>query len=106
MIFRLVLFFVMSAIVGIVDPPTQGTGRLETDAIPLLIGMITMLLGMIIAWFREKLGGLLTVGGFVFFVIVELITRRQFGTWSLLVFLAVGLLHLFCWQQTKKLSQS
>jgi peptidoglycan/LPS O-acetylase OafA/YrhL len=101
----LVLFVLLSAIGGIIDPPPQAVSKITTRDMPLMIGMAIMLLGIIIAWFREGIGGLLVVGGFIFFVVVELITDKNFDAWFLLVFLAVGLLHLFCWRQSKNLNK-
>ena len=100
----LVLFVLLSAIGGIIDPPSQANVKISTQEIPLMIGMIIMLVGIIVAWFREGIGGLLVVGGFIFFVAAELITDKKFDAWFILVFLAVGLLHLFCWWQSKNLS--
>jgi hypothetical protein len=98
----LVLFFVGSVIKGLVDPPVHGSGKMTTQEIVLMAGMFAMVLGIIIAWFREGLGGLLVVGGFIYFVAVELIQRKQFDAWFLLAFLAVGVLHLICWRQSKQ----
>lgn len=98
----LVLFFVSSVIQGMVDPPVSGTGKMTSQELILMAGMIAMVLGIIIAWFREGLGGLLVVGGFIYFVAVELIQRKQFDAWFLLAFLAVGVLHLICWQLSKQ----
>ena len=100
----LVLFVLLSAIGGILGPPSQATVKISDKEIPLMIGMVFMLVGIVIAWFREGIGGLLIVGGFIFFVVVELITDKQFDVWFLLVFPALGMLHLFCWWQSRKLS--
>lgn len=100
----LVLFVLLSAVGGIIDPPPQATGNLTQQDIPLMIGMISMVVGIIVAWFREPLGGLLIIGGFIFFVIVELITSQNFDAWFLVIFPIVGLLHLFSWWQSRKLS--
>jgi uncharacterized membrane protein YkvI len=100
----LVLFVLLSAIGGIIDPPPQTTGNVTKQDIPLMIGMISMVVGIIVAWFREPIGGLLIIGGFIFFVIVELITSQNFDAWFLVIFPIVGLLHLFSWRQSRKLS--
>ncbi len=99
----LVIFVGASIVTGIIDPPPQATGKLDSQDLTLMVGMLAMVLGIIIAWFRESLGGLLIVGGFIYFVTVELIQRKQFDAWFLLIFLPVGVLHLFCWRQSKRL---
>ena len=98
----LVLFVLLSAVGGIIDPPPQATSNLTQQDIPLMIGMISMVVGIIVAWFREPIGGLLIIGGFIFFVIVELITSQNFDAWFLVIFPIVGLLHLFSWWQSRK----
>ena len=100
----LVLFVLMSAVWGLLGPPPEVASKISDRDMPLMIGMIIMLVGIIIAWFREGIGGLLIVGGFIFFVVVELITGNKFDAWFFLVFPALGLLHLFCWWQSRKLS--
>lgn len=83
-----------------IDPASKTVSKITNTEMTLMIGMIAMIAGIIIAWFREGIGGLLIVAGFVFFVAVELITNKKFEVWFLLFFLAVGLLHLFCWRQS------
>jgi len=100
----LVLFVLLSAVGGIIDLPPQATGNLTKQDIPLMIGMISMVVGIIVAWFREPIGGLLIIEGFIFFVVVELITSQNFEAWFLVIFPIVGFLHLFSWWQSRKLS--
>jgi len=92
---------ILGALLG---PPPEVASKISDRDMPLMIGMIIMLVGIIVAWFREGIGGLLIVGGFIFFVVVELITGNKFDAWFFLVFPALGLLHLFCWWQSRKLS--
>ncbi len=101
----LVLFVLLSAVWGLLGPPPEVASKISDRDMPLMIGMIMMLVGIIIAWFREGIGGLLVVGGFIIFVAAELIVDKNFDAWFLLVFLAVGLLHLFCWWQSKNLKK-
>ena len=100
----LVLFVLLSAVGGIIDPPPQATGNLTKQDIPLMIGMISMVVGIIVAWFREPIGGLLIIGGFILFMVVELITSQNFEAWFLVIFPIVGLLHLFSWWLSRKSS--
>jgi len=41
--------------------------------------MIAMLLGIIVAWFREGIGAVLTFCGFLFFLAQELISNQRFS---------------------------
>ena len=60
----------------------------------LTIGILTMLVGQLLAWKWEGLGGLLIVGGFALFAIVNhgISFNIVFGPW-----LATGLMYLICW---------
>ena len=71
-----------------------------------MTGFIFMVGGIIIAWFREGLGGWLIIGGFIFFFAVESITSKSFDAWAMIIFPVIGLLHLFCWRQSKKSVQT
>lgn len=96
----LVLFFLLMVLGYIIEP--QGAGKITPTEIPLIIGMIAMLFGVIMAWFREGFGGFLTIGGFLLFLADELITNRSFNVWILLAYPAIGLLFLLCsWQNRK-----
>jgi hypothetical protein len=64
--------------------------------------MISMLLGLIIAWFREGVGAFLIIGGFLIILADELISNKSFNAWFLVAFPAIGLLFLLCWWQSRK----
>jgi hypothetical protein len=96
----LVLFFLLMVLGYIIEP--QGTGKITLSEIPLIIGMAAMLLGIIIAWFREGIGAFLTIGGFLFFFASELISTRSFKTWILVAYPTIGLLFLACWLQSRQ----
>jgi hypothetical protein len=95
-----VLFFLLMVIGYIIEP--QGTGKITHSEIPLIVGMAAMLLGIIIAWFREGIGAFLTIGGFLFFFASELLSTRSFHAWILVVYPAIGLLFLACWLQSRQ----
>jgi hypothetical protein len=84
-----------------IDP--QDTGKITSTEIPLFIGMIAMLSGIIVAWFREDVGAVLIIGGFLFFVAQEVIKNKNFDVWILVIFPVIGLLFLLCWWQSRKL---
>jgi hypothetical protein len=86
-----------------IDP--QGTGKITPTEIPLFMGMIAMLLGIIVALFREGFGAVLIFGGFLFFVAQEVIKNQGFNAWFLVIFPVIGLLFLLCWWQTRKLTE-
>jgi hypothetical protein len=97
----LVLFVLLMFIGYAIDP--QDTGKITLTEIPLFIGVIAMLLGIIIAWFREGVGALLIFGGFLLFFAQEVIQNKNFDVWILVIFPFIGLLFLFCWWQSRKL---
>jgi hypothetical protein len=102
----LVLLFVLLMVIGeglFMEPPPGSSGKLKTRDIPLMAGMITMLVGIVVAWFREGIGGLLMIGGFIPFLVDELKSEKGFDVWFLIIFPIIGLLHLFCWWQSRRL---
>ena len=99
----LVLFFLLMVLVYIIEP--QGAGKITLTEIPLIFGMIAMLAGIIIAWFREGFGAFLNIGGFLLFLASELITNNGFNAWFIIVYPVIGLLFLFCGWQDRKTTQ-
>jgi hypothetical protein len=57
-----------------------------------------VLLGMLIGWFREEIGGSITAGSLLAFSFVETVTTRDIasGPWFVL-FATPGILFLLCW---------
>jgi len=100
----LVVLCLVILIGSIIEPYPQGREKITPGAILLIIGMISMVVGIVVAWFREGLGGFLTVGGFVFFYAVHLIVEKSHHRGQFLItFLIIGLLFIFCWWQSRKL---
>ena len=63
------------------------------------VGLLTMIVGQIVAWKWEGIGSLFILGGFVLFVIVNhgVLLNVVFGPW-----LVTGLLYLVCWWRIPK----
>jgi hypothetical protein len=102
----LVLLFVLLLVIGeglFMEPPPGSSGMLKGRDIPLMAGMIIMLVGIVVAWFREGIGGLLMIGGVIPFLVDELKSEKGFNAWFLVIFPIIGLLHLFCWWQSRRL---
>ncbi len=58
--------------------------------------------GMILAWWREVLGGIVTVGSLLIFYMIHFMTAGTLPRgWAWLVFAAPGFLFLFCWQRSR-----
>jgi len=58
--------------------------------------------GMILAWWKEALGGSITVGSLLIFYMIHFATAGMFPKgWAFLVFAAPGFLFLFCWQRSR-----
>ena len=100
----LVVFFLLMVLGYVIEP--QGTGKITLTEIPLIIGMLAMLLGLIIAWFREGLGAFINIAGFLLFLASELISNKSFHAWIIVAYPAIGLLFLLCWWQSKKPKES
>ena len=98
----LLVLLVLVMFIGYAIEP-QGTGDMTLQDIPLIIGMIAMLIGIIIAWFHEGIGGLFLIGGFIPFLVDELQSGQGYNAWFLAVFPLIGLLHLFCWWVSSKI---
>ncbi len=95
----ILLFFVGESIGG----ESQNLEKLTTQEILLFIGMIAMVVGLIVGWFRPGIGGLCTLDGFILFLVVELIyPPHNFDVWILMAFPIIGLLNIFCWWQSRK----
>ena len=102
----LILLFVLLMAIGegfFMEPPPGSSGMLTKRDIPLMTGMLVMLVGIVVAWFREGIGGLLMIGGFIPFLVDELKSEKGFNAWFLVIFPIIGLLHLFCWWQSRRL---
>jgi hypothetical protein len=67
--------------------------------IVLLAFLILILSGIVIAWFREAVGGMMILLGYVFSLAFKEIEGSLF--WPLPI---AGLLFLFCWWQSRKLT--
>lgn len=104
----LVLLVLVIVIGSIIEPYSQDTEKITITPgrLLLIIGMISMVVGIVVAWFKEGLGGFLTVGGVVFFYAVHLFVERSYhrGEWVYITFLIIGLLFIFCWWQSRKLT--
>lgn len=63
--------------------------------------MLAMLVGQIVAWRREGIGGLMILGGFALFGVVNhgVPLNIVFGPWLL-----TGLLYLICWCRQERLA--
>jgi hypothetical protein len=57
-------------------------------------------LGLILAWWRERLGGSITIGSLVLFYVLHTMTAGSLPTgWAWLVLAFPGLLFLWCWRR-------
>ena len=64
-------------------------------------------IGMILAWWKEGLGGSITVGSLLVFYAVYYASSRTFPPgWAWLVFSFPGLLFLVCCHQSRRISKS
>jgi hypothetical protein len=67
-----------------------------------LIFPVGICAGMILAWWREVLGGVITIGSLLIFYVVHFMTAGTFPRgWAWLVFAAPGFLFLFCRQRSR-----
>ena len=102
------LFFLFMLIGDFLDSSYYSDYSLYLWEIFSLIGMYLMSVGIIVAWIWEGIGGLLTVGGFILaYAMYLFVSKIPFIMFSFLLhvlFLISGLLFLFCWWQSRKLT--
>ena len=80
-----------------VNVSAMGTGDIVTGIV-----FVMMWLGLLVAWRWEGMGGLLTTGGTVLFILVDFIfTGHVLRFWMFFAFLIPGLLFLYCWWLTR-----
>lgn len=110
----IVEFFLILSIGYALESPNLGPGK--EPLLKFLLGdmsIILMLVGIIVAWLREVIGGEIILGGFVFYLTGVLITTKSYPdyriywSWFYLIFPVIGLLHFVCWWQSReKVSQA
>jgi len=87
----LMVLFILTFVFGEGPPPLlRMTAREQLYA----LGMSSLFLGLVVAWFREGWGGLMSVLGWAF---LSVLARRPALDLPLSIPAAVGLLHLLCW---------
>jgi hypothetical protein len=60
-------------------------------------------IGMLLSWWREGIGGMITVGSFLMFYVAHFVTAGMFPHgWAFLVFTIPGFLFLLSWYRTRK----
>ena len=73
------------------------------EAIGLVFYPGGICLGMVLAWWREGLGGGITVGSLVAFYIVHTLTAGALPPgWAWLVLAVPGFLFLWCWNRARR----
>lgn len=87
----LMVLFILTFVFGEGPPPLlRMTAREQLYA----LGMCSLFLGLVAAWFREGWGGLLSVLGWAFLAVLA---RRPAWDLPFSIPAALGLLHLLCW---------
>lgn len=72
--------------------------------IGVLLFPIGICVGMMLAWWKEGLGGIITTGCLLLFYLVHLATAGKFPKgWAYLVFAAPGFLFLLSWRLSRNL---
>ena len=74
-----------------------------TEWLGFLFFPVGISVGMILAWWREGFGGIITVVSLLTFYIINLATTGTLPKgWAWLVFAAPGFLFLVCWYWSRK----
>ena len=90
---------VLAFFVGEGFNPSQVKPR---EWVGLLFFPVGICAGMILAWWREGLGGSITVGSLLVFYMIHLATAGTLPKgWAWLAFAAPGFLFLLCWQRSR-----
>ncbi len=91
----LLIFVVMMATVEGFPRPSELSSRESL----LTVAFVAMVAGLIVGWWRELAGGLLILGGFLAFMIVEYVGTRDIGmNWIFALFPVAGVLYLVFWR--------
>mgnify|MGYP001049214248 FL=1 len=91
----LLLFIAMVAIGEGFPNPMELSGRESL----LTVFFVAMVAGLIVGWWRELAGGLLVLGGFAAFMLVELIATGDAGmNWIFALFPVAGMLYILFWR--------
>ena len=71
------------------------------EILGLIFFPLGIAVGMILAWWREGLGGSITVGSLIVFYAIHFATAGTFPKgWAWLAFTAPGFLFLLCWMKS------
>jgi hypothetical protein len=74
-----------------------------TEWLLFLFFPVGISVGMILSWWREGFGGIITVGSLLVFYMVDFAISGSLPRgWALLVFAAPGFLFLVCWYWSRK----
>ena len=69
-----------------------------SEWVGLLFFPIGVMIGMVIAWWKEGVGSLVTVGSLLaFYVVYGYLMRNHLGGWAFIVFASPGFLFLLHW---------
>lgn len=91
---------ILAFIVGEGLHPSQIKPR---EWVGLLFFPVGVCAGMVLAWWREGLGGSITVGSLLVFYLVHRVTAGTFPKgWAWLAFAAPGFLFLLTWYRSRK----
>ncbi len=97
-----------TASIGIILLLSVGEGQLPskpTEWIGFLLYPAGIVAGMVLAWWREGLGGTITVGSLVAFYVLHTATAGTLPKgWAWLILAAPGLLFLWCWRRSQNAS--
>lgn len=92
----------LTLLVGEGFNPTHIT---PTEWLGLLFFPVGISVGMILAWWREGFGGIITVGSLFAFYVIDFVTTSTLPKgWAWLAFAAPGFLFLLCWYWSREAS--
>lgn len=95
----LLLFLLLAFLIGEGCPPIFGLPLPESL---MLFAGIVVLLGILIAWKWEGVGGAMIVGGMLAFYAINHLVSGRFPGGALPLFYLPGILFLLCWWQTRR----
>ncbi len=83
---------------GLAGEPLPTLRTMSLQEMLLWAAMAVMVLGTVVAWRWEGVGGAMTVGGALLFTAVNSIASGYLRiNWVILVFTMIGLLFMACW---------
>jgi len=77
--------------------------RLSVTELLMTICLLIFMVGILVAWKQEGVGGAMMIGGMILFYLINFIGSAKFpGGWVFPLMFVPGILYLICWFAVKR----